>query len=308
MRMVFLAVLIVTLAYAVGGGGGGSSGGSGGSENLDYQVTASVACPANELTVRAAADGKPLDGMVIQVRQDGWIIRTGATGSSGEIRFTLSQSDNYVIVSDRSGYKRKETTVNIQLCRDATGASAPPETVFCQETTRRERLRCRLHLNSTYVQRVNYLPEECTDLDRAARQLCVERYRTFQTCRNLETDSERQACIQPKLNISPTVHAVIAACRQKLGTSKALCMQQVKENVYSLVKFRMYNLEYKAEEFSKAGVSEEDTLDIMTKIAEAKGAFNRGLTLDEKKQAIRQLQDDWKAFLVKARSQLEASQ
>lgn len=307
MRMVWWILIILAVAFAAGGGGGGGSGGSS-TGDVNYEVTTTFSCTTGVLTVKTTLGASPIGDMSVQLKKDGGVAQKQFTNTAGEAGFTAG-SGAYTIATQRNGYAYKETIISIDPCAPSTPSSETPvpdavdDAPLCKEATQLERIRCRLDLKKEYVQDVRYTPEECWGMDTSARQSCIQRYRLFQTCRTLETDEGRAACIRPKLGLNGTLEAILADCRTRFGTSRALCVQQVKEAVFNLVKFRMYNLEYKTEEFLDAGMNRTEGEVILVKIAQAKIAFDQAITMDQRRAAIRQLQQDWEAFTQKAKAQ-----
>jgi hypothetical protein len=309
---VWISLILLAIAFAVGGGGGGSSGGGGGSPpKKDYTLTYNFTCPDNVLVVQTKEGRDALNGVTIYLHLQGFRIATETTDSNGEARFSISgSSSNYRVYASKEEYKTRDIDLQIEHC--PTEGGEPAALLFCSEGTRPERVRCRLNLDPTYIRSVQYIPEECRALGEAnpwaqasVQSQCVKDYQFFQTCQwRLETDAEREACMRPKLNISEEVHTIVTQCREQPGTSRALCMQQVKEHVFLLTRFRMYNLEYKAEELTEAGVNEDDVVAIVVKIQEAKIAFGRAASISEKKEVVRQLQRDWHDFVEDAKLQL----
>jgi len=174
--------------------------------------------------------------------------------------------------------------------------------VSCEQATRGERMKCRLSLPSEVVRKVTYLPEECREND--DKQACLEQYRFFQQCQNEGTDAKRMACMKPKLNISGTVHSILQTCEGKNGTQRAECVQQIGEAVIKLVKFRMYNLEYKIEELRGMGLGEDKAAEMMAKVQEAKIAFDQAETTAAKIEVVKRLKADWEEFISDASAEL----
>ncbi|HLC68701.1 MAG TPA: carboxypeptidase-like regulatory domain-containing protein [Candidatus Bilamarchaeaceae archaeon] len=298
MRRLLMILLAIPLLLAVGGGGGGGSG----STKLDYDLTTEFSCPDNVLEVRTEISGNPIEGMDVQLQHEGQITGNAETNVRGAVTFTISDSGAYYIQASRTGYKIKDTTVSVALCSEEESGIAESR---CDQGTRSGRLQCILRLSDEARGAVVvYTPEECLETGATARQQCVETYRLFQTCRNLETDAEREDCIKPKLGIDGEVRTMLQACQEEFGSRKLLCIEQMRERIFQLVKFRMYNLEYKAEEFMELGIPEEDVVDVMVAISGAKIAFNNAHTIQEKVAVVQQLKEDWQEFVAQATERL----
>ena len=90
----------------------------------------------------------------------------------------------------------------------------------------------------------------------------------MQECWEQEKPS-RIACLRQKVGVLD-VRAQKAAC----GEDQA-CQDKLRQDVYTLIKLRLYNLEEEAEELLEAGkVTEDDVADFVVKMEQSKLAFN----------------------------------
>ena len=127
-----------------------------------------------------------------------------------------------------------------------------------------ERVLCRLTLirNEGEQHGVYYVPEECRVLPKAKRAGCFAQYDEFQSCREGRS-REREECIKDKIGYIPR------------DASK----------VVTFAKFKLYDLEYKAEEllFDKH-VGEESVVKIIAQIERRKVEFTSAPALKERRK------------------------
>ncbi len=182
-----------------------------------------------------------------------------------------------------------------------TGHDKPrPETnLKCSELkTARERSKCRVNLPEE--NELNYLPEECRELTGISKARCVTTYQTVQQCFTLENDVARVSCAKKNLVLSRVADEKIKCA------NNSTCTEELKVKVFDLVKFRIYNLEYKAQELREKGVDESLVLDFITSAEEKKVEFNNAQTLEEKKQVVRDVIQLWTEFIKKAMEQVKS--
>ncbi|MEM4295313.1 MAG: hypothetical protein QXS91_00695 [Candidatus Anstonellales archaeon] len=166
-------------------------------------------------------------------------------------------------------------------------------------TTMSARIKCFLSLSDEDVKNVNYTPEECIlKQSETDKNKCIEKYRLFQTCRpKPSTDKEREKCILPKLNISGSVRQEVEMCKsQQRQDLINICMSKIREKVLDMVKFRVYNLVYKAQELKGLGVPEDKVISILEKVNNAKIALEKANSNDERIAILEGLKADWQAF------------
>lgn len=86
------------------------------------------------------------------------------------------------------------------------------------------------------------------------------------------------------------------------------CVAAVRARVFEDAKFRIYNLEEKAERLAKYGVSNETIAEFIVKLEELKAQFVAAEGVEAKKAVLRQAEEAWKEFLAKARAEAQGSQ
>ena len=174
----------------------------------------------------------------------------------------------------------------------------PEANLKCSELkTARERIKCRVNLPEE--NELNYLPEECRELTGIFKARCVTTYQTVQQCFALENDAARVACAKKNLVLSRVAD-------DKIGcANNTTCTEELKTKVFDLVKFRIYNLEYKAQELKEKGVDEGLVLDFITAVEQKKVEFNNAQTIAGKKQIVRDVISLWTEFVQKAKEQVK---
>ena len=156
-----------------------------------------------------------------------------------------------------------------------------------------DRVKCRLSLSHEEREnqlRVVYLPEECKPLQADAQGKCIALYDSLQKCWKFE-GTERIGCVKSEVKLGD-----IAEERNKCGNDSS-CLSTLKEKVYSLIKFRFYDLEERAEEMLEEGADINIVSDFVTSIELKKQEFNNAKTFEERKKIILQVKELWKEFL-----------
>jgi len=164
-----------------------------------------------------------------------------------------------------------------------------------------ERVSCRINLKQETE--LNYLPEECRALPLSSpeRENCKNFYNSVQTCWVGDNMNNPVACSRNQLGLSSSISADLNACE-----GDSICIADVTDKVHSLTKFRLYNLEWKAEYLTEEGVdvNHELLVDLITNLELKKQKYNAAETIDEKKQVIRAAQSLWQSFGNKIRKQV----
>ena len=299
MKYLLFLLIFITALFAVGGSYDPPS-------LYNYSVSVDYDCHAKNLQVTVTSvEGKDIrygviaakDGFNIRVLKDGFGLANGTTDGTGTASFSLYDDGRYLVRVKKEEYFEKERLIEVRACK------IEEESYLCSDgKTMRERVACILKLPDEAIQSVQYLPEECRVLSAdSAQKNCVVLYRTLQSCRGSKTtDGEREACLRPKLNMRMTILDDFATCNTKLGTASRLCFSQLRENIYTLAKFRLYNLVYKSYALlEKKRVSEDAVINFTTLINEKKIAFNNAKTIAEKKEVLTEAKQAWEDFKMK---------
>ena len=158
-----------------------------------------------------------------------------------------------------------------------------------------DRVRCRLDLREEQADEYeNFFPEECRSWE--DQQKCVQLYRSVQNCWELPNSVARISCLQGKVGITNVRE-------QKSGCGEdQTCLQKLREDVYTLIKLRLYNLEEEAEEWMEDGkLTSEEVADFVVRMEESKLAFNQAQNKQERKQVIMQARQYWLELVRKVK-------
>ena len=167
-------------------------------------------------------------------------------------------------------------------------------------TTMKERIKCRINL--VQENELNYLPEECRALSGLEKATCINNYKSTNRCFQQTTDSNKLNCARIAVGLQV---ANIQQNRDACAGNQT-CMTDLKTKVFTLVKFRFYNLEEKAEKLKERGVSEDTVVNFINSLEDKKQQFNNAGTIDEKKQIVRDVIDLWKQFVDQAKTEIGA--
>lgn len=169
------------------------------------------------------------------------------------------------------------------------------------KATLHDRITCRLELTPDQILQeyaIQYLPEECRAMTVKTQQTaCVQRYISYRPCWNIPEGDARFACGRKALQLGVSIPQLASSCNQ--SANPMACMQDLQTKVYGLIKFRMYNLEERAETLLNKGVSVAAVADFETTVETKKQAFDNASTAEERKQAILDVRQAWQDFLAK---------
>jgi predicted DNA-binding protein YlxM (UPF0122 family) len=176
------------------------------------------------------------------------------------------------------------------------------ENLKCSDLpTMRERIACRIKLKQE--NELNYLPEECRVLTGLERAKCINNYKTTILCFNKESDAERVNCARRAIGLQI---ATIQQAREDCKGNQT-CLNELKEKVFTLIKFRFYNLEYKAQEImEKYNISESLVVDFISSIETKKQEFNNASSIEDKKQIIKDVSNLWRQFIYQVKSEIRS--
>ncbi|MEK6904075.1 MAG: hypothetical protein AABW87_00610 [Nanoarchaeota archaeon] len=159
--------------------------------------------------------------------------------------------------------------------------------------TMKDRIRCRINLpeGSEY----DYVPEECRAIGGgAAGDKCAKNYQILRKCFENKNYGFQVVCAKQSLNFKTgNVRDAIEACEAE--ANKLACYQNLKEDTYSLAKFRIYALDQHIENLKEQGkISEDTAVEAIAALEEKKQDFNQIQTVEGKKQVIREVQAIWR--------------
>lgn len=149
----------------------------------------------------------------------------------------------------------------------------------------KDRIRCRINLETDKEEYQNFYPEECrTNKD---PDKCFNTYKSVSECWSLETSKERIACLKNKINLGD-VKKEKSECRDNA------CKKELNEKILTMIKLRFYHLEEQSEMLMKKGLlNKEDVIEFVTKVELKKQEFNTVKTKDEMKQIIQYVRGLW---------------
>ncbi|MBI2549924.1 hypothetical protein HYV83_01970 [Candidatus Woesearchaeota archaeon] len=163
-------------------------------------------------------------------------------------------------------------------------------------TAMNDRIRCRLKLQEE--NEYDYLPEECRALVNESRGKCVADYKKSQQCWTSLNDTERFDCAKKSFGLVGTVASQKAQCNNLTGTNRSGCILQLRDRVDAVVKFRIYNLEEKAQRLMEKGLAtEEAAANFITQMEQQKQNYNAAQAVAEKKAVVKGVQKLWKEFI-----------
>lgn len=202
-----------------------------------------------------------------------------------------------------SGPSAARTAKNEEKPQPKAGEVTPEEAVKykCSSAdTMRERIKCRLQLAEE--NEYDYLPEECRAQVNESREKCVANYRKSQDCWKSDKDSERFRCAASAFGLVGTVASQKAQCENLTGTNRSSCILQLRDRVDAVVKFRIYNLEDKAQHLMEKGLVDQETVTgFVTAMEQQKQNYNDAKTIAEKKDIAKGVQKLWREFIAKVK-------
>ena len=226
------------------------------------------------------------------------ILKTTAAGYHLQVKNAPTVSELQITVPQCVGKYYRYTTMK---CVEKGETPAPEETggkLKCGGYLDIEdRVKCRLDLREEQADEYeNFFPEECRSWK--DQKKCVQLYKAVQNCWKLPNSIARISCLQGKVGII-NVREQKSTC----GEDQA-CLQKLREDVYTLIKLRLYNLEEEAEEWMEEGkLSKDDVADFVIKMEQSKLAFNQAQNKQERKQVIMQARQYWLELVKKVSTQ-----
>ena len=322
-----LFLLVLSIAYAAGGGGGGGSSCSGLCFSQSRTTILLYIKEKDDKQIKLA-NGNKFDIILNKIEDNKINMGFKQVAETFDINVGTKASvdlDNDNFYDLEIGYVKKELG-NAQLRLKDLRNTIPVESeekneeikkdVIVEKTQKeeessglkcgnfdvlRERVRCRLNLESEEIEKeleLQYLPEECRDLSGNEKGICIARYKSVQSCWKF-SGNERISCVKRQINLG-RIQDEKEACNKKTGQERAACVIGAKNKVYSLIKWRFYDLEERAEDFMQRGLIDNETAaDFVVKVEENKRKFNEAKTKDEREGIILEVRNDWKGLVNK---------
>jgi len=320
--LIFILFSLYTFA-AGGGGGGGSSSGLGftGSRdsifilvNQDYSAKFSLKNSTKyELKVNVEDGNATLNfGSYYFELKDGNNFADLNENGLADINFKLesikgSRADIRIINAKEQIFVEKEENATVDAGKkDAEEAEEEKiDGIKCANLkTIKERVSCRLELEEEEQEeelQLYYLPEECAALSGASRGICIARYKSVQTCWKFPVGAERVSCVKRAIRLE-AIQEEKEKCNKLIGEKKSVCVREIKNRVYNLIKWRFYDLEERAEDFMTRGLADKEfVIDFIVKTEENKVKFNEADSEEERKNIILDVRTDWKELVKEIR-------
>lgn len=324
MIVVFIFILFSLQVFAAGGGGGGgSSSGLGFTSSRD-----SIFILVNqEYSAKFSLKNNTKYKLDVNV-EDG-----NATLNFGSYYFELKDGDNFADLNDNGladiNFKVESTNgarANIRIINAKEQVSVAKEEnamvdaskkdaeeteeekidgIGCANLkTIKERVSCRLGQEKEEQEeelQLYYLPEECAALSGASRGICIARYKSVQTCWKFPVGKDRVSCVKRAIRLE-TIQEEKEKCDALRGENKSVCAREIKNKVYSLIKWRFYDLGERAEDFMMRGlVDKSSVIDFIVKTEKNKVKFNEADSKEERKNIILDVRLGWRELVKKIR-------
>ncbi|MBU0980278.1 MAG: hypothetical protein KJ709_05705 [Nanoarchaeota archaeon] len=152
----------------------------------------------------------------------------------------------------------------------------------------KQRAKCKLGL-AKEQRAANYHPEDCAEDDTD----CLDRYGLVKGCWDFPTGTSRMACVKRQMNLGE-IALEKRDCNALDVGNRENCNSVLKENVYSLIKFRLHNLEKNAEKYLDLGmITEEEAASFIADIEGFKVEFDSTATKEGKKAVILKARQRW---------------
>jgi hypothetical protein len=177
---------------------------------------------------------------------------------------------------------------------DCEYASTLSKSLECADlATLKQRIQCRLDLKKDPPSGLNiaFMPEECSTLfDAASKDACILRYSNAQSCWNSDSTTTDK-CLKKQLNLNDLQS-------RKNACNDASCLATLSDDVDILTKFRIQELQNRAEAMLNKGlISESDAIDIIYYLEQQKLAYNNAPTSADKIRYLENVKDKWIEFI-----------
>ncbi|MBI5229735.1 MAG: hypothetical protein HY981_00290 [Candidatus Magasanikbacteria bacterium] len=315
---VFLAAPAV---YSAGAGGGGGSGGSNAPSCTEdtWDCTAWSACSSQGKQTRACmqtfdcpfvfstrpAEEQSCAPSVSEEQKPQEVKKQESAPVQPACTEDIWKCGEWATQCDASGAQHRACG----LVSDCASAKTPAPTtdracakLQCGNTSSmKARIECRLKLSAEAVAQelaIQYLPEECRALKKGATRIaCVVRYKALKPCWEKPEGEERFACARGVLKLGPVMSEEVKTCKGKKGKEQVACKAAVREKVFSMVKFRLYDLSERAEEMREKGVSVKTVSQLVYSMEFVKQQFNRASSAGARRAQVAKARSSWKQFV-----------
>jgi hypothetical protein len=180
-------------------------------------------------------------------------------------------------------------------------APAPVKRASCgDKPTLKERVTCRLTTDEAtlaYESATAYMPEECRALPAGAgKDACVNRYIAFQPCWKMPVGPERVACARKVIGLGSDLKALAKDCAARPVKERQACKTALRDKVFTLIKFRIYDLAERAEEYVGTEKFKAATILFVTNAELSKQTFNKAVNDTQRAKVIESMRLNWRAY------------
>ncbi len=163
-----------------------------------------------------------------------------------------------------------------------------------------DRVACRLQLREEQRDEYeNFYPEECMAMK--DKEKCLNVYEAVQPCWMKAKGEQRISCVKNAVNVGE-IAGEKAKCAGLKEEMREDCLLLLREKVYAVVKFRLYNLEEEAEELlEKEYLSFADVRDFVVKMELKKSAFNAAQNKNARVKVLLDAREDWRELMGKVK-------
>ncbi len=208
---------------------------------------------------------------------------------------------------DKDGVEHRTCQKTVDCASAATPEPAlvqPCSKLQCGDlATTKERVTCRLGLSAAGLKReleIKYLPEECQAIVAGAnRDACIARYQSFKPCWQIAAGAGRFACAAQVLQLPTSLKAEADRCKTFDGSERSKCESTLRDKGFAMIKFRMYDLEKRAEVFlANDRITIDQAATFIAGVYQQKAAFNTATTFEGRKAALVATQELWKLLIA----------
>jgi hypothetical protein len=161
--------------------------------------------------------------------------------------------------------------------------------------TMKKRINCRLGLTESDLPaglEIAYMPEECSVLSNINdKESCIKLYSDAQKCWSFAIGQKRTDCLKQVLNLG-------SMNSRKSSCNDDACLNRFRQDVYSLAKLHIDELEERAATMVDKGLAtKSEASDIMTSLEQEKLLINNAADNTQRINALNDAKDSWNGFI-----------
>ncbi len=319
----FLIIFVVPVALAVGGGGGGGGGSSGGGGGAVVPACTEDTWNCGDWSL-CSIDGKQIRSCTMTLD-----CATANTPKPTEEQACEAPKKAPTCLEDVWECGDWTPSCNIlgrhtRVCQktfecESIVTNSPPTEKSCEKLQCgdkkkiRDRISCRLNLAPEGIDReleIQYLPEECRVLrSKISQASCIARYKLFRPCWYIPAGEDRFVCARVALTLGPGLSDEVRNCSLiKTYRERSSCLNILRQKEYSMIKFRIYDLEERAEDLAlERGLDLDTIADLVTTIELKKQEFNNARTKTRRRKIILDVRKAWEKFIKATNLKEEAN-